>query len=131
MEQPYLIDTNVIIDYISNNFTGTAEKRLDVLFNGFFQYSIISRMEFLGYKKATIEEIRDFGGFLDTGEQFIVDMPVSDKVIEISRIITKKNLPDLIIAATALVNNCTLLTRNIADFKNIPGLIVENPHDWV
>ncbi|HEY5405509.1 MAG TPA: PIN domain-containing protein [Ginsengibacter sp.] len=36
-------------------------------------------------------------------------------------------LPDAIIAATALVNDITLTTRNISDFKNIPGLKIVNP----
>ena len=29
---------------------------------------------------------------------------------------------DLIIAATALVNNCALLTENVDEFQRIPGL---------
>ncbi len=33
---------------------------------------------------------------------------------------------DLKIAATCLVNDATLLSRNLADFKQVPGLRVEN-----
>jgi len=36
-------------------------------------------------------------------------------------------LPDAIIAATALVSNLALTTRNVSDFKNIPGLKIINP----
>ena len=36
-------------------------------------------------------------------------------------------LPDAIVAATALVSNLTLTTRNVSDFKNIPGLKIINP----
>lgn len=35
---------------------------------------------------------------------------------------------DLMIAAVALVNNCTLVTHNIQDFENVPGLRLE---DWL
>lgn len=35
---------------------------------------------------------------------------------------------DLMIAATAIVNNLTLVTHNIKDFEKIPGLQVE---DWL
>lgn len=40
---------------------------------------------------------------------------------------SKIKLPDAIIAATALIQNLTLLTRNISDFKNIVGLQVIDP----
>lgn len=33
-----------------------------------------------------------------------------------------------IIAATALVHNMELVTRNIADFDKLPGLDCTNPH---
>jgi tRNA(fMet)-specific endonuclease VapC len=35
---------------------------------------------------------------------------------------------DLLIAATALVHNLTLVTHNIRDFANVPGLTVQ---DWL
>jgi predicted nucleic acid-binding protein len=34
---------------------------------------------------------------------------------------------DVIIAATALIEGFTLVTRNIDDFKNIPNLMLLNP----
>ena len=39
----------------------------------------------------------------------------------------KIKTPDAIIAATALANGYTLITNNITDFKNIPGLKIPNP----
>jgi tRNA(fMet)-specific endonuclease VapC len=33
---------------------------------------------------------------------------------------------DLKIAATAIANNATLLSRNLKDFNKVPGLKVEN-----
>jgi predicted nucleic acid-binding protein len=38
-------------------------------------------------------------------------------------------LPDAIIAATTLVHGLPLITRNVADFQGIVGLVVINPHD--
>lgn len=38
-------------------------------------------------------------------------------------------LADAVIAATALVGNLRLATRNVADFKGIDGLETLNPFD--
>lgn len=48
---------------------------------------------------------------------------IAAKTIEI-RQKYKTKLPDAIIAATALVHNLTIISRNTADFKNIEGLKV-------
>lgn len=40
----------------------------------------------------------------------------------------KIKLPDAIIAATALVNDFVIISRNTKDFKNIEGLEVINPY---
>jgi predicted nucleic acid-binding protein len=53
---------------------------------------------------------------------------VAQRTIEICKQSNIK-LPDAVIAATALIENCTLVTRNTNDFKNIPGLPLLNP--WV
>jgi len=127
----YLIDSNVIIHYIGYQFTSVQKQKLDEILDGFFHYSVISRIEVLNDQKADHSEYNKLVRFLNLGTQHDVDIIIGDKVIELRKVITKRKLFDMIIAATALVNNCTLLTQNIADFKNIPGLIVENPHDWI
>ena len=50
---------------------------------------------------------------------------IADKCIMLRKA-NKFKLPDAIIAATALVNNLTLITRNIDDFKNINELQIIN-----
>ncbi len=61
---------------------------------------------------------------------FVYD--INDKIIE-QTIDLRKNykikVPDAIIAATALVHNFTLVTRNTGDFERIPGLELLNPRD--
>ncbi|MBK6642007.1 MAG: type II toxin-antitoxin system VapC family toxin [Bacteroidetes bacterium] len=52
---------------------------------------------------------------------------IVDATIEIRRKY-KTKLPDSIIAATALVHNLVLISRNTADFKNIQGIQVIDPH---
>jgi hypothetical protein len=42
----------------------------------------------------------------------------------------KTKLPDAIIAASAMVYDLVLITRNIPNSKNIQGLKVINPHSF-
>jgi predicted nucleic acid-binding protein len=43
---------------------------------------------------------------------------------------SKIKLADAVIAATALTENYILVTRNIGDFKHIPGLGLLNPWNY-
>lgn len=57
-------------------------------------------------------------------------IPVNEFIAERAGFLAKtrkKDRVDVIIAATALELNATLVTRNVKDFKNIRGLRVENP----
>jgi len=57
-----------------------------------------------------------------------LEQPIKLKTADIRKA-HKLKLPDAIIAATALVYDLTLLSRNLADFKNITGLKVVDPWD--
>ena len=129
MAKSYLIDSNVIIDYLSKKFSGSAERKLDSIFNELFHFSIISRMEVLGFS-APDKVLEDVADFLSKGKMCYITDQVSDQTIAIRRINLKLKLPDAIIAATALAHSCSLLTRNMVDFKNIPDLKVVNPWDF-
>lgn len=59
-------------------------------------------------------------------------LPTNQSVIEQTialRQVKKIGLGDALIAATAIVNNLTLISRNISDFKNIEGLSLINPYN--
>lgn len=129
MAAPFLIDSNVLIDYIGREFKNVAEFRLDVIINDGFNYSIVSRMEVLGFNGPP-DTIKSIESFLAQGNQYNISSEICEQVIQIKRILPKIKLPDLIIASTAIVHSYSLLTRNITDFKNIPGLKFENPWDW-
>ena len=55
-----------------------------------------------------------------------LQQPIKLKTAELRKAYRIK-LPDAIIAATALVYDLTLLSRNIADFSNINGIKIVNP----
>ena len=49
------------------------------------------------------------------------------------RVLTKRTLPidDSIIAATAINHNMTLVTRNVKDYNDIPGISLINPWEFI
>ena len=65
---------------------------------------------------------------LDSNIVIYIDEEVVLKVISI-RQTRKMKLPDAIIAATALIHDCMLITRNISDFSGLPGLVFLDPLD--
>jgi len=65
--------------------------------------------------------------FINASEVFALEESVILKAIEIRKT-HKTKLPDAIIAATALVNELTIITRNTKDFDKIERLEVLNPY---
>ena len=57
-----------------------------------------------------------------------LDQDIKDQTAEIRKHYNLK-LPDAIIAATAIVNKLTLITRNTKDFDRLSRLKVSNPYD--
>jgi len=55
-----------------------------------------------------------------------LELRVSTKTIELKQQ-RRIKLPDAVIAATALLHDYILLTRNVDDFKSIDGLEIINP----
>nr|WP_260171866.1 type II toxin-antitoxin system VapC family toxin [Mucilaginibacter phyllosphaerae] len=90
--------------------------------NGFY-ISVINQIEILGHPSAT-DELADF---LDTAIIHQLTTDVIKQTIALRKIKSSK-LPDVIIAATAMVHGHGLITRNTRDFKNIPDLVVMNPY---
>lgn len=126
MGQRFLIDTNVIIDYISNRLDDKGSAFAENIFNTGFNTSIVVKIEALGYNDAPAK-MQLLEEFLATAVIYPLDDAITQKTIELRRI-KKLKLGDAIIAATALVYNLTIITRNTSDFKNIDGLTCIDPY---
>ena len=124
-----LVDSNVIIDYVSNRIPEKSAKQLDIYFNSNFSVSIISKIEVLGFNTLDYE-LEQLESFIQLSSVVYIDEAVADKTIEIRRM-KRIKLPDAIIAATALVQNCILLSHNTTDFKKIEGLQVLDPYSFI
>lgn len=122
----YLIDTNVVSDYLSGSFSKSGMLLLDVAINATPNLSIITQIELLCWNtdEKTMQNVKDF-----IADSIIIS--ITDSVINECvnlRKYKKTKTPDAIIAATALAHNLTIITNNEKDFKNIEGLKVLNPH---
>lgn len=119
----FLIDTNIIIDQLR------GFKTITELFDGhgenenFTTYiSVISELEI--YSGKSMDRIRS-KKIADKLLDKIVKIPVNSRVARYAGKLKRKfsiNFPDSLIASTAILNKCTLVTRNVKHFQNIPKL---------
>ena len=124
----YLIDSNVLIDYVAERFKNHQLKALDLIFDDELIISIITKIEILGYSGISEEEETKMITFLSYADIVSLDDSIVDATILLKKTIRIKT-PDAIIASTALVNDLTLITNNLVDFKRIAGLKIFNPYE--
>ena len=125
----YLWDTNTAIYYLQQLFPPDAEKFMDDLLNEEKPViSAITEIELLCWKTATEKDLRILHNFINDALVLELEQPIKQKTADIRKVHRIK-LPDAIIAATALVYDLTLLSRNLSDFSNIYGLKMINPWD--
>jgi predicted nucleic acid-binding protein len=127
MEQPqYLIDTNVVIDYLGQKIPLSGMNFMNTIIDSIPNVSVITKIEVLGFN-APAEHYQLLTDFMNDATIIELTNKVVDTTIEIRKNY-KTKLPDAVIAATALVYDLIIISRNVSDFKNIQNLKVINPH---
>jgi len=125
----YIWDTNTVIYYLQQQFPPLAEELMDKLINEARPViSAITEIELICWKSASEGDLEVLNNFIRDAMVVELEQPIKYKTAEIRKK-HKIKLPDAIIAASALVYEITLISRNISDFKNIEGLNVINPWD--
>lgn len=123
----YLWDSNTIIYFLQQQFPPGAEKFIDDLIKVEQPViSAITEIELLCWKAATEKDLEVLHHFINDALVIELEQAIKFKTAEIRKTHRIK-LPDAIIAATALVYDFTLLTRNVADFHNINNIKIINP----
>jgi predicted nucleic acid-binding protein len=118
-----LLDSNVVI-YLRHPEFGT--KIIELLADKDAQTCNIIMAEVLGFKDLNDEDTGYFKALFTSMKNHQFDARVTQAVIDIRRSLAIE-LPDAIIAATAMVNDLILWTHNIDDFKDIPKLQLFDP----
>ena len=124
MGKRYLIDTNAVSDYLDNKLPAKAS---DIIDRQTTQLSVVTRIELLAWPDVPSHQLQILQNFITASIVYNLNEAIILETINIRKQY-KIKLPDAIIAATALINNLTLLTRNLSDFKKITGLDVANPY---
>ena len=121
----YLIDTNILI-YHTEGSQVTIDLLSNLITEHRFNISILTKIEFLGWDKHTPEGFKKCKKLIEPANIYSLDEEIADKAIEL-RTKRKIKLADAVIAATALLNNLILATRNVDDFKGVKQLQIINP----
>jgi toxin FitB len=108
-----LVDTDVCIDHLTGH-TRLSGRR------GRLGYSVITRAELRAGAVTAVED-EQIRRLLGAMTEYAVDRQVAEEAGRIRREVGTR-LPDALIAATALVHGLTVDTRNMSDFRHIPGL---------
>ena len=126
MGKRFLIDTNIAIYFLDGNLTPSVIVFLQPVINQEINISVITKIELLGWNFPNSNKSEIHNEFVNQSNIFPLDNEIVEKTIEIRRTY-KIKLPDALIAATAIVFDMTLLSRNDKDFTQIPELKYINP----
>ena len=121
-----LLDSNIII------YAAQAENeflREFIAENSPF-VSALSYLEVLGYHQINDEDKTYFEEFFNASQILPVSQAVIEQGVKLKQI-KKMSLGDAIIAATGLVYDLTVVTRNIDDFRWITNLKLLNPFEKI
>ncbi len=113
----YLFDTNIVIYY----FNGlTADDALHQLLAESFKISMITKIEFLGWSVFASDPrlYSQARAFIGHAQVFDLSAEIVEQTIRLRQQFKTKP-PDALIAATALVNDPTVITHNTSDFMRL------------
>ena len=109
-----VLDSNLLIYSAQNGF---AFLRV-LIRDGETYLSAASKLDTLGYSRLSADERTYFENVFNTATVLSITDDIIDKAVEL-RQQKKMSVGDCIIAATALLNNCELYTKNTKDFIHI------------
>ncbi len=117
----YTLDTNVVLYYLNKEEEVISLISNLVAQNSALTVATVSEVELFAYPNLSETEETNIRNILKTIYSIPLDSRIANQAAILKRTHTMK-LGDSIIAATAVLTGSTLLTRNVRDFKKIPGL---------
>ncbi|MDQ6609293.1 MAG: type II toxin-antitoxin system VapC family toxin [Bacteroidota bacterium] len=127
MDLKFLLDSNAVIDFLGGKYPTEGMNLVNSAVDDIPNFSIISKIEVLSYKASEIE-YELLLSFCRDALILQLNEDIVQKTIAL-RIDYKLKTPDAIIAATALVYDMILITRNVSDFGKVQRLTIINPFE--
>src|SRR5262245_10291147 len=128
----FLLDTDICSAHLKQNGK-LAHKFLQYL--GRLHVSVITVGELYTWAlraKASPQRLQELRDFLNDVQLLEVNETVARKFGEVRAVLFDAGISvpemDLMIAATALVHNLTVVTHNVQDYATIPGVSID---DWL
>lgn len=122
----FLLNTNSVIYFVDGVLPTSARDFLKTELSIQANLSVISQIELLGWTPPQGKSLMPVESFVSKSTIYPLSPAVVQQTIDIRRS-RKIKLPDAIIAATALVHNFTIISRNMSDFSDIVGLTCLDP----
>ena len=117
-----LLDTNILIYHLKAVLPPELKASLALAVSTQRAHvSVITRMEMLAWRGHNELSLNQTHGLLQLTKELSLVEPVVQEAIRLRKQFGLK-LPDAVIAATAVVHLCTLVTGNGADFERVSGL---------
>ncbi len=121
----YIIDTGIILDYLSARLPESGMEFLDTIINAIPNISVVTKIELL-----SLQIPEEYSGLLNNFIRDAIVLDLSGNVVKNTILINQTHTLDLnqaVIAATAVTYNYTLITNTTKPYTKIRGLSVVNP----
>jgi predicted nucleic acid-binding protein len=121
----YLFDSNILIYHLRGSLNQRGKDLVFAGLGGEGAYSIISKIELIGFNQSAGEE-QQARLFLSGLQELELTSRIAEQTIQIRKN-NRIKLPDATIAATAIIHQLEVVTRNSSDFIRISGLSIIDP----
>lgn len=126
MGTQFLIDTSAVIKYLNKTSPANGLAFVSGLTSANSALSFVSEIELQAWNPANPADLLVYRNFVAQSDLIGITTSIIDETISIRKTYRLK-FADAVIAATAIVNNLTLIGDNDKDFGKVPNLSYINP----
>jgi predicted nucleic acid-binding protein len=127
MAERFLIDTSAVIKYLNETLPPGGLSFIDDKVDDECIISFVTEIELQVWNPSDSNLLSTYQIFVSNSTIVGINNKIIQETIRIRKQF-KIKLPDALIAATAIINNLTLVADNDKDFEKVPELKYVNPN---